>query len=185
MREAAQHAEAVAAVAACHRRLGIEPSLLEDALAGLTSQPFCLEATELVGIGLDVFGREQRLLPAAAAAWGRLQAAASDRGIDLQLVSGFRGVEYQAELIARKLARGQRLEDILRVSAAPGFSEHHTGRAVDVTTGGAAPLEVEFETTECFSWLRTHAGEYGFRMSYPRGNPFGIDYEPWHWCYVS
>jgi D-alanyl-D-alanine carboxypeptidase len=26
-----------------------------------------------------------------------------------------------------------------------------------------------------------HAGDHGFRMSYPRGNPHGISYEPWHW----
>ena len=27
------------------------------------------------------------------------------------------------------------------------------------------------------------ARDFGFEMSYPRGNPHGVDYEPWHWRY--
>ncbi|MGO4780892.1 D-alanyl-D-alanine carboxypeptidase family protein, partial [Lysobacter sp. 2RAB21] len=39
------------------------------------------------------------------------------------------------------------------------------------------------EHTGAFAWLREQAGGYGFVMSYPRGNPHGIVYEPWHWRY--
>ncbi|MEO8102521.1 MAG: D-alanyl-D-alanine carboxypeptidase family protein, partial [Betaproteobacteria bacterium] len=44
-------------------------------------------------------------------------------------------------------------------------------------------LEVEFENTAAFRWLTGHAAEFGFRLSYPRGNTAGYQYEPWHWCF--
>ena len=46
---------------------------------------------------------------------------------------------------------------------------------------GEPPAEESFERTAAFDWLRTHAGAHGFTMSYPRDNPHGIVYEPWHW----
>lgn len=98
-------------------------------------------------------------------------------------MSAYRGIDYQAEIIARKLSAGEALGDILKVSAAPGFSEHHTGNAVDVTTEGIDALDEAFDETECFRWLLACAGEFGFVLTYPRDNPFGIAYEPWHWCY--
>ena len=73
--------------------------------------------------------------------WQTMQQAAAHDGIALLLVSAFRSVDYQRDLIARKLAKGEQLDSILRVMAAPGYSEHHTGRAVDLTAPGLAPLE--------------------------------------------
>jgi len=142
-----------------------------------------VEASELVSVGLDIYGRDQRLTPSAAAAWNEMRAAAEKDGEILQLVSAFRSVDYQKGIIQRKLAAGQSWEQILRVSALPGFSEHHTGRTIDVTTPGSNVLEEEFENTSAFRWLTRHAGEFGFTMTYPRGNAFGVAYEPWHWTF--
>lgn len=141
------------------------------------------EASELVSVGLDIQGREQRLTPRAADAWNEIKAAAERDGETLQLVSAFRSVDYQQQIIERKLAAGQSWEQILRVSALPGYSEHHTGRTVDITTAGCEALTEEFEKTAAFRWLTNHAGEFGFTMTYPRGNTFGIAYEPWHWTF--
>jgi len=168
---------------ALHEKLGLAASLLKDAKLGLCKQPLCAEAQSLVSVGDDVFGRPQRLAPAAAQAWMQIQKEASKQGITLQLVSAYRSIDYQAEIIARKLSAGEALSDILKVSAAPGFSEHHTGNAVDVTTEGVEALDEAFDETECFRWLLAYAGKFGFVLTYPRDNPFGIAYEPWHWCY--
>lgn len=111
-------------------------------------------------------------------------AAAADQ-VTLLLISGFRSVAYQRQIIDRKRARGDLLEAILRVNAAPGYSEHHTGRAVDIGTPDSRPLEEEFENTKAFRWLAQEAGRFGFRLSYPRNNPQGIVYEPWHWLHVD
>jgi D-alanyl-D-alanine carboxypeptidase len=141
------------------------------------------EAVELVSIGKDIHGREQRLTPSAAAAWNSMKTAAEQNGQRLQFVSAFRSVDYQKQIIQRKLAAGQSWEQILRVSALPGYSEHHTGRTIDLTTTDCEPLTEEFEKTSEFIWLERCAGEFGFTMTYPRDNKFGIAYEPWHWTF--
>ena len=123
------------------------------------------------------------MTPAAATAWSRMQSAANSRGVELQLVSAFRGVSYQANLFRRKLSEGQSLDKILSVSAAPGYSEHHSGRAIDITTPGKKPLEEDFADSKAYQWLKANAGIYGFKESYPQGNRHRIKWEPWHWCY--
>src|ERR1043166_422181 len=141
------------------------------------------ESTELVVAEIGENGREHLLVPAAAAAWGALRDTAKGDGVVIRIVSPFRSVDRQAEIVRAKLARGQSLDEILRVSAPPGYSEHHSGRALDVTTDGARPLELEFEHTAAFQWLERNAGRFGFHMSYPRQNRYGYMYEPWHWCF--
>jgi len=147
---------------------------------GLIYQP---EAVELVVAEVGDDGREHRLTPATAADWRAMQAAARIDGVALRIASAFRSIERQAEIVRAKLARGLSLDAILEVSAPPGYSEHHTGRAVDVTTDGVRPLEIEFETTDAFRWLSRRAGEFGFLLSYPAENRHGYAYEPWHWCH--
>ena len=142
-----------------------------------------LECEDLVSIGPDQAGREQRLERAAAAQWQVMRDTAGSEGVVLAAVSAFRSVDYQRQIIARKLAAGQSLEQILRVSALPGFSEHHSGRAIDIGTSGCAPLTEAFEQTAAYRWLTQHAQAFGFRLSYPRGNPHGVVFEPWHWVY--
>lgn len=148
---------------------------------GLVWQP---EATCLRFVGEDVSGRPVWLRADAAAAFARLREAAAREHVCLQLVSGFRSAAYQARIFRRKLERGMPLEQILQVNAAPGYSEHHTGRALDLTAPGCPPADAAFEHTPAFAWLVRHASRYGFHLSYPRGNHHGIDYEPWHWCHA-
>jgi zinc D-Ala-D-Ala carboxypeptidase len=143
------------------------------------------EPAHLVFIGQDTQNRPQWLSQRAARAWTRMRDAAAHAGVELQIVSAFRSAEYQLGILTRKLERGQSIEQILRVSAAPGYSEHHSGRALDLTAPGFAALEEEFEKSAAFAWLSTNAQSYGFRLSYPRGNAHGIAYEPWHWCWHS
>ena len=139
-------------------------------------------ARSLVSVGRAVSdGQPVRLTPRAAAAWKRMRAAATADGVDLQPVSGYRSVARQARIIRRKLAAGQAITAILRVIAAPGCSEHHTGRAIDVGSAANHALEEDFGRTAEFRWLKKHAARFGFRLSYPRRNRQGIVYEPWHW----
>jgi D-alanyl-D-alanine carboxypeptidase len=164
-------------VAEIHRRLGIP-----DDYARRTGLVLQREPEALVEVSPGRTERRQWLEPRAAARWARLEAAAEAAGINLRVVSSYRSVAYQAELIERKLARGEPIDRILAVNAAPGYSEHHTGRAVDLGMAGCPPLTEAFAETEAFAWLARHAAEHGFELSYPRDNPHGIIYEPWHWA---
>ncbi|WP_079437481.1 D-alanyl-D-alanine carboxypeptidase family protein [Zoogloea sp. LCSB751] len=155
-----------------------------------------IPAGEIARRGLRLFNEAQDLVvvetratrgfllqPRAAQAWREMQAAAAEDGIVLELVSAFRSIERQAELIRRKLDNGLALADILSVLAIPGTSEHHTGCAIDVTTPGGPPADESFEDTTAFAWLNAHAAQHGYTLSFPRGNPEGYLYEPWHWCF--
>jgi D-alanyl-D-alanine carboxypeptidase len=163
-----------------HTELGIPDDYGNDGL-----KPAFEEAKELVDVGPNLVDRMQRLTPETAASWQEMQSAARDDGITLMIVSGFRSIDYQAGLIRKKINAGQSLSDILAVNAAPGFSEHHTGLAIDVASPGSRPLSEEFEASEAFAWLRENAENFGFSMSYPRENPQGFIYEPWHWAKSS
>lgn len=145
--------------------------------------PIVREPRVLACIGDDIHARAQWLAPRAARAFMRMRAAANAESIQLQLVSAFRSADYQLGILKRKLERGQSIDEILRVSAAPGYSEHHSGRAIDLTTPGYPSLEEAFEESPAFAWLNARASQFGFALSYPRGNPHQIAYEPWHWCW--
>jgi D-alanyl-D-alanine carboxypeptidase len=158
---------------------------IPDQLIASRSLPLCPEAQELELAEIGDDGREHRLTPAAAAAWRRMKEAAAADGVVIKLASAFRSVDRQVEILREKLAQGASLEAILSASAPPGYSEHHTGRAIDITTDGVPPFEVEFEATAAFRWLSANAARFGFVLSFPPGNAHGYQYEPWHWCYEA
>lgn len=139
------------------------------------------EAARLEAVGLDTAGREERLTPEAARAWHRMRQAAETDGVRLLLVSGFRSVARQTAIVWAKFDAGLTLGTILRTSAYPGHSEHHTGMAVDLGSPHCAHLSVAFASTPEFAWLQRHGFRHGFALSYPPDNASGIDYEPWHW----
>jgi D-alanyl-D-alanine carboxypeptidase len=141
------------------------------------------EAHELVVAEIGEQGRKHRVTPACMDAWQRMKQAASGDGVSIFIVSAFRSVERQAQIVRRKLSSGIPVDQVLAVSALPGYSEHHTGRAVDIGTPDSAPLEHAFHDTSAFAWLQSHAAAFSFRLSYPADNAEGYIYEPWHWCY--
>ncbi len=140
------------------------------------------EATELTPAENDIFDRPLLMTPGALNRWQRMKAAAATDGITIALVSAYRSIDYQCDLIREKLQAGKTIEEILRVNAIPGYSEHHTGRALDLHDGLGMPLTEAFAQGEAFQWLCDHAHQYDFSMTYPRDNAWGINYEPWHWC---
>ncbi|MGJ8655546.1 MAG: M15 family metallopeptidase [Akkermansiaceae bacterium] len=138
---------------------------------------------ELVVVQVDDDGREHELVAGAGEAWLEMKGAALADGVVLEMVSAFRSAERQAEIVRGKVLRGLGVDEIFAVSAPPRFSEHHTGRAVDISTPGYAVLEEEFEESGAFEWLGENAGRFGFSMTYGKGNVYGFLYEPWHWVW--
>jgi len=149
---------------------------------GLKLQPEAA-AEELTTIASNSAGTPVRLIRPAAAAWAGLNASARTAGITLVPLSGFRSVSRQREIIRHKLNLGDTIPIILTHVAAPGYSEHHTGCALDLGTPGEPDMEENFAATPAYRWLQAHAGDWGFQLSYPRDNPHGIVFEPWHWCW--
>ncbi len=149
------------------------------------SFPIHFEAGRLKRFKKDIFNRDIFLHPLAGRYWKKMKKAAKKDGIKLQIISAFRSIQYQKKLILNKINKGQKLEEILKVNVLPGFSEHHTGFAIDLTSKGEVVLEEEFEKSDAFYWLVKNANQFGFYLSYPRNNSTGVIYEPWHWCFQS
>lgn len=141
------------------------------------------EHTDCIDAGLDFYGRNALLNKTALHAWQKMNAAAEQDNVKLFICSAYRTYAYQFKLIKNKLDRGQIISEIIKVLAPPGFSEHHTGCAIDIMSPELPELDQTFEDTKAFAWLETNAINYNFVMSYPRNNPYSVIYEPWHWCY--
>lgn len=134
-------------------------------------------------------------------AYEKLADAAKAAGHPLVMVSAYRSVAYQEEIfnanVNTLMSQGHTKEKAIRITkltfTEPGYSEHHTGLAVDVVdqdwyqnhTGEL--LNEGFGDTEGGKWLQAHAREYGFIIRYPKGKHAitQIDYEPWHLRYVG
>ena len=143
------------------------------------------EGKDLVEVPRDVYGRKVQMVAPAAAALQRMFAAAARDGVKLETVSGFRSINYQSGLIRRKLKSGMSIQKALSINAVPGYSEHQTGCAVDLTTPGVPAADGSFEHSKAFTWLQQHGAQFGFHLSFPPGNKYGYEYEPWHWRYVA
>lgn len=129
-----------------------------------------------------------KLRKAAAAKYQDMVHAASTEGVVLVPISGFRSVEDQQHVFFDiKAERGQNTTKRAEVSAPPGYSEHHTGYAIDIGDGSAPDtnLSQNFENTTAFKWLQANAPYFSFEISFPKNNPQGVSYEPWHWRYVG
>lgn len=106
--------------------------------------------------------------------------AATENGHKLFVYSGYRSYQKQEYLYYEVY---QKNDDI---SARPGFSEHQTGYAVDISTS-AAGLSYHFEKTEAYRWLIENAHQYGFILRYPKNKKdiTGYEFEPWHFRYLG
>ena len=71
--------------------------------------------------------------------------------------------------------------------APPGFSEHQTGWVLDIgdLDDPVADDNPLFERTKAFQWLKEHAAQFQFELSFPPGNWQGVSYEPWHWRFAG
>jgi D-alanyl-D-alanine carboxypeptidase len=113
--------------------------------------------------------------------------AASAAGAAIAVESAYRSFDRQVSVFdkwVRMLGRPRALQ----VSARPGHSEHQLGLAIDFRSEpGGTPFVDDWATTPAGKWMRTHAWEYGFVMSYPKGKLDIVcyDYEPWHYRYVG
>lgn len=132
-------------------------------------------------------GGAQYLRDEAATALLDMFATAAGEGFALFGASGYRSYQTQIQVFANEVANFG-LEQALRQSARPGFSEHQLGTTMDITAASVGyQLDAALGDTAEGRWLADHAWEFGFVMSYPAGKEAitGYIYEPWHFRYVG
>ena len=133
-------------------------------------------------------GAEGRFMRVAAAdAFHSMAEEAEKQGIELVITTAYRSYSFQATLYNNYVARdGQAAAD--RYSAKPGYSEHQTGLAADISSASVGyRLTAEFAGTAEGKWLSENAHLFGFIIRYPEGKEdiTGYQYEPWHIRYVG
>ncbi|MFN3362233.1 MAG: D-alanyl-D-alanine carboxypeptidase family protein, partial [Pseudanabaenaceae cyanobacterium] len=145
-------------------------------------------ASDLVTIAVAADSYALKLRTAAAQSFTRMQRDARADGINLVPLSGYRSKAEQEHLFFTiGQERNQTPAERAKVSAPPGYSEHHTGYAIDIGDGDnpSTDLAETFAQTAAYAWLRQNAARYGFELSFPPNNPQGVMYEPWHWRFVG
>lgn len=120
----------------------------------------------------------------AADAFNSMYLAATQAGQGFSVTSSYRSYSLQVATYSYWVSvSGQDGADTY--SARPGYSEHQTGFAVDVATGGCA-LDCFGSTTQ-YAWLQANAADYGFIQRYYAGyeDVTGYNAEEWHYRYVG
>lgn len=99
--------------------------------------------------------------------------------------AGYRTVEYQQELYDADLEKNG--SDSSSLVAKPGYSEHHTGLAVDFTVYEDGKYNQSKLGTGDYTWINEYCHRYGFVNRYPEDKTeiTMIDNEPWHFRYVG
>ena len=153
--------------------------------------PESYEPTDLVDPNVPFTFKEKnekrKMRKEAAKALEALFAGAKKDGISLAGVSAYRSFSTQ-KVVFDKYVKQDGLEKAKTYSAVPGFSEHETGLAIDVSgLSGKCAAEDCFGGTKEADWLAKHAWEYGYIIRYPKGKESitGYQYEPWHIRYVG
>ena len=116
----------------------------------------------------------------------------AETGQQMQSQSAFRSYCTQASVHDSLVNQcGRAVADLM--SARPGYSEHQTGLAIDIS---ALPLDCVSDVCAadaCFAdtaqgqWLAANAFKWGFVLRYPfdKTPVTGYEFEPWHYRYVG
>jgi LAS superfamily LD-carboxypeptidase LdcB len=143
-------------------RVGVIAVIASALLASTASARPAVGYRDGKRIDIDVTACDDAVCEVHTARAFRVMAyAASKAGVDLAIRSGFRTRTKQAALY-KMYRKGEG-----NLAAAPGYSNHESGRALDlyVTRGDA------------LSWLEHNAAHYGFHRTVPG--------ESWHWEYFG
>ena len=111
--------------------------------------------------------------------------AAAAAGVPLSITSAYRSYSDQVATYDNWVSVNGSTASADTVSARPGYSEHQTGFAVDLSAGGCS-LDCFLNTAQ-FTWMANHAADYGFIQRYPVGYTAitGYSNEAWHYRYVG
>lgn len=122
----------------------------------------------------------------AADAFRQLQNHLAGQGICIDAFSGYRTTAHQQELWDER-ARDNGLDFAGRYVAKPGYSEHQTGLALDITLFDSNGQIVRDNDTGEYNKVFPFLHKYGFILRYPEGKEdiTGFAFEPWHIRFVG
>jgi D-alanyl-D-alanine carboxypeptidase len=136
-------------------------------------------------------GDDVRLDQIAYDAFGELQEdLLNNYGVEIYLNSGYRSIEEQQAIWDEFMVEyGE--DYVLEFVAEPGYSEHHTGLALDayLVLDGVPQLTNDeiFAAEDTWAIIHSRLADHGFILRYlpDREDTTGYTYEPWHFRYVG
>ncbi len=151
----------------------------------------------------DLIGDSIKLEKNTYYAYKKMEKAAKKDGINLKIVSAYRGYERQKFIWNKKykkfteenlLEPMQAINEIIRFSTIPGTSRHHWGTEIDIIDENYSEeinvlMSSKFEKEGVFfkikNWLNLNSEKFGFYITYDN-NPErkGFEHEPWHYSYA-
>jgi D-alanyl-D-alanine carboxypeptidase len=111
----------------------------------------------------------------------------AETGLQMQVQSAYRSYDVQVK-VYNGYVSSEGVAGADTHSARPGFSEHQTGLALDISALPAnCTLNACFANTPQGQWLAANAYKYGFLLRYPNGldSVTGYTFEPWHYRYIG
>lgn len=114
----------------------------------------------------------------------KFQSDTNDQSINV--ISGYRSRNYQQTLLDNKVRQVGVTEAAMWVSK-PGYSEHHSGLALDLGLYSNKGVSSDYTGTGRYVWINQNCHRYGFIVRYPEDKKeiTKIAYEPWHFRYVG
>lgn len=148
------------------------------------------ETIELITVK-NIFDEEYKIEKKTYEAYLRLRAELLENdGIHIELDSVYRTIEKQVEIYGEYLERHGE-EYAKKYVANPGYSEHHTGMAIDVgiVKDGKFYRSIAelLSVDEIFKKVHKKVADFGFILRYPndKQDVTKIGYEPWHFRYID
>ncbi len=104
---------------------------------------------------------------------------------DVMVNEAYRSIEAQQKIYDSKV---KQYGENQKIAQTPGYSEHHTGLATDLSiypAGGKGART--FTKEEDYLWIYNNCHRYGLILRYPEGKTdvTGISPESWHFRYVG
>lgn len=111
---------------------------------------------------------------------------AKQNNVYILVSAGYRSVSTQIKII-NKFINLEGRENAMKRCAPPGFSEHHTGLALDVCGGKMQDGEFVYDNECVYAWIKENSYKYGFMIKNPPNKEHitGTIYEPWHIRYIG
>jgi D-alanyl-D-alanine carboxypeptidase len=123
----------------------------------------------------------------AGEAYAKLKAAVSAQKLGtLCINSGYRSFSSQKLIHDAKVAQLGKIAGE-KLAARPGYSEHQTGLAMDISTTQLGCRIGSFGASKAAKWIAANAWQFGFVVRYPNGKTdiTGYVWEPWHLRFVG
>ncbi len=105
---------------------------------------------------------------------------------DMIMTSGYRTLADQGEVLQEKINLWGE-EEALGWAMLPGYSEHHSGYAVDMSIYTDEGIYVKYKGQGEYAWINQNCYKYGFirRYTEEKKEITGVSDEQWHYRYIG